>query len=490
MNRRSIFILAFISTFLFRAELVRAQDFSKSVVNVYATTIEYDYYSPWQIKRQSNATLQGTVIDSAKGYILTLSHPLFNSVQLEVSKLGDERRYTASVYVSDYTTGLAIVKVDEKGFFKDLAQVKLIDRRTKLGSASIAKWDDQDIFKSYACEPLKTSVQSYDDFGVALFHEMTTSLDAGGEGEPVFQGGRLVGIVAWFDSRRKTVKINSFETIGWLLAEISSGKSRGQPFFYIRASYLRGDENLKEYVGLAPSDTGIAIESIPVSSSGSQALRPEDVILAIDRQNVDDIGYCMTPEYGKLNFLWLVGLKHHVGDTLSVTLMRDKKRLSVSFPLVASTGDSFLVPPEYFDPKPRYLVSGGLVFQELSKPYMEIWGDEWEKKGDKRFLRLITNEWASPSKDRRRITILNRVLPADVNAGYHDMANLVLASINGTKVRDLAHAKELIDGSKGEFVIFGLSGNETIVLKRSALASSTAEVLARYGIPAADNLDR
>ncbi len=487
MNKRTTTI-SIVLFFLLVAIAGFSQDLSKSVVKLYVTTVEYDYYSPWQLKGHSSYVAQGCVVDTAKGYILALSHPLFNSAYIEVSKLGNTKRYPASVSVIDYTTGLAIITVEEKGFFKDLAAPKLLDRKVRLSNPLIAKWDSQDIYKTYSAEPLKTSIQSYEEFGVALFHEMTTSLDSGGDGEPMFQGGALVGLVAWFDSSRKTVKVNSFETIGWFMAELAKGKYRGQPFFNIHASYLRNDENLKEYYGLASADTGIVVDSVASSSSGYLALKQEDVILDIDGQKIDDAGYCSTPEYGKLSFLWLIGLKHYVGDTLSVTVMRDKKKTTLKFPLVSSSKASFLIPPEYYDTPPRYYVTGGFLFQELSKAYMRIWGDDWAKKGDKRFLRLLSNEWANPTKDKKRVVILGRVLPASVNAGYHEMNNLVLESVNGREVSDLANMKEVLASLKDEFVVFAFSGNEKIVVKRKDLTDSTQAVLAQYGISRQDNI--
>jgi hypothetical protein len=486
MKKNIILIFALLA-FIFPVANGFGEDLSRSVMKIYGTSIEYDYFSPWQIKGHSSFEAHGCVIDTAKGYILTLSHPLLNSSYVEVSKLGNSRRYQASVTLLDYTTGLGIVTVKENGFFKDLAAPKLFDKKSKLSSPSIVKWDSQDILKTYSAEVLKTTIQSYEEFGVALFHEMTTSLDSGGNGEPVFQGGALVGLVAWFDSAKKTIKINSFETIGWFMKELAKTKYKGQPFFNIDATYLRGDENLKGYYGLAPTDTGIIVENIPVSSSGYATLKQEDVIVDINGQKIDDSGYCTT-EYGKLNFLWLIGLKHYVDETLAMTVVRDKKKMQIKFPLVSSTKDSFLIPPEYYDSPPKYYIAGGLLFQELSKAYMQIWGDEWPKKGDKRLLQLINNEWANPSKDRKRIVILARVLPAKVNTGYHDSNNLVLVRAGGKKVSDLADLKSILSGLKDEFAVFEFTGDEKIVINRQDLFDSTVGILKQYGIPKQDNI--
>jgi hypothetical protein len=466
-----------------------SQDLSKSVVKIHVTTVEYDYYAPWQLKGHSSFTLQGCVIDSAKGQIITLSHPLLNCVNIEVSKLGDVRRYPASITLSDYTIGLAIVTVEDKAFFKDLIQVKLFDKKTKLAGASIVKWDKQEIFKSYSCDPLKTAIQSYEDFGVALFHEMTTVLDSGGDGEPVFLGGKLIGLVGWFDPAKKTVKVNSFETISWLLRAYAKSKYLGQPFFSIKASFLKGDENYKTYMGLARSDTGIAVDHVAVSSSGYGILKPLDVIVNIDGQKIDDLGYVETPEYGKLSFLWTIGLKHFVGDSLKITVVREKKKQVLTFPLIASDADSFLVPPEYLDTPPKYYIAGGLLFQELSKPYMEIWGDDWQKKGDKRMLHIISSDWADPKKNTKRVVILNRVLPSNYNIGYINENNLVLESIGGVQVRDIRHLKELIEKSANEYLVFEFTGNEKIVFLRKNIESANQDVLKRYGISRTHNIE-
>ena len=119
---------------------------------------------------------------------------------------------------------------------------------------------------------------------------------------------------------------------------------------------------------------------------------------------------------------------------------------------------------------------------------MEVWGADWEKKADRRLIRLTENEWAKPTDDRKRITILSRVLPASINAGYHTKDNLVLNSINSIKVKNLLHAKTIVESSKDEYIIFDFSGNDKIVIKRQALLDSTSSILARYGIRQADNI--
>ncbi|MBN2533565.1 MAG: hypothetical protein JXB88_11760 [Spirochaetales bacterium] len=466
-----------------------ARDYENSVVQIRVTTQDYDSYSPWQRKRHQTRWIHGCVIDTDKGIIVTLSLPLENHLFVEVSKHGEQKRYPARVILKDYKTGIAFITVQDNGFFKDLEPARLPEQRTEPGKGSVVKWDSMGRFKSYPTENFATSIQSYEGLGGALIHQMITGLDSGGDGEPVFQGEYLLGITAWFDRGEKTIKVNSAETIKWMLKDMDSGKYAGQPSFWLDVHYLQSDENLKAYLGMKNTETGILVLNVPPKVSGYGFLKENDVILAIDGIDIDDNGLCSEDLYGKLNFMWLIVLNHVVGDSLSIQIIRDKARKTISFPLIPEIQETILVPSYYRDQAPRYYISGGLLFQELTRSYMSNWGSDWEEKADKRLTYYTKNYWIYPTEERHRIVILNRVLPAVLNRGYHDMKNHILVKINGIKVRDLLHVRDILEKSTEDYLVFEFLGNENIVLKKNNVITGTNAILKQYGIEKQYNLN-
>jgi hypothetical protein len=461
--------------------------YEECVVQIRVTIQEYDYYSPWQRKRHSVSSLHGCVIQKNPGLIATLSLPLENHVYIEVSKYGKKRRYPAKVVLKDYKTGLALLTAENQLFFQDLDPVRLSDEPMKPGKGIVVKWDSSGRFKQYSTEAYEHSIQSYEGVGGALIHQMTTGLDAGGDGEPVFQDDILIGLNAWFDRDKKIIKVNSADTLKWMLQDYRNGSYNGQAFFWLEYNGLNEDENLKNYLGLNEGDTGIFVTDIPPTSSGYGVLKKGDVILSIDGHSIDDNGFCTFPHYGKLNYKWII-YNHYVGETVVMEIVRQKERKQVEFILLPATEDSVLIPSHYTDKAPTYYITGGFVFQELTRGFLNIWGGDWEKKADKRLVFLTNKYWSYPSESKRRVVILNRVLPAASNTGYHEKSTLILESINKQEVRDLEHVRKLVEESSDTYIVFRFSGNECIVVQKKKCIESTKAILLQYEIPVQHNL--
>ncbi|MEW6356762.1 MAG: hypothetical protein AB1696_10570 [Planctomycetota bacterium] len=457
-----------------------AEDLSRSVVSVTVTRQELEFYSPWKRGKVDKKLLTGCVIEGNR--ILTIAHPMTNHVFVEVSKHGDRRMYTADVILKDYHIGLALLTVKDASFFQDLKPARFAPPGPPRGRVVVAKWDDYGTYKQYGAETFKTAIGFYKSGGAVLLHHMTTSLDLGGNGEPVFADSQLVGVTSFFDSGRKTIQVCAIDTINRLLRDLEDGKYDGLPFFYLNQVYLTSDENLRAYLGLGPGDTGMLVNGVYPRTSGHDVLKEGDVILSVDGKDIDDRGLYEAPPYGKLNFYGLISLRHFVGDELNLCILRDRKKIDVSFRLRAIGTDCFLIPLEDYDTPPQYYILGGLVFQELTEGYMTMWGNDWRKKVDKRLLYLYDGFRLRPSAECERIVILNRALPASVNVAYHEHKNLVLLRVNGQRVRDLKHFKELVESSDDPFYRFNFQGGYTIVLAREAALQSEADILTKYNI--------
>ncbi|NOZ22203.1 MAG: PDZ domain-containing protein [Planctomycetes bacterium] len=464
-----------------------AQDLSRELVSVTVTRQGLEFYSPWKRGKVEKKVLTGCVLEGNR--ILTIAYPMANHILVEVSKHGGRRMVPAEVVLKDYHTGLALLKVKDERFFQDLKPVRFAASGPPRGRVVVAKWDAYGTYKQYGAEVFKTAIGFYQSGGAVLLHHMTTGLDSGGNGEPVFVNSRLVGITSYFDSARKTIKVCAIDTIKHMLQDFDDGKYDGLPFFYINQAYLMSDENLRAYLGLAPEDTGMLVNGVYPMTSGHNVLKKGDVILSVDGKNIDDRGLYESAHYGKLNFYGLISLRHFVGDELKMSILRDKKKMDVSFKLLPITRDCFMIPPNDYDSLPQYYILGGLVFQELTQGYMTMWGSNWRRKADKRLLHLYDTLRLRPSPARRRIVVLNKVLPDSVNVGYHQMKNLVLLKVNNQTVRDLRHFKELVESVRDRFYKFDFQGEYTIVLNRDAVRQSDAAILKSYNIIAKSYLE-
>src|SRR5439155_20366771 len=64
--------------------------------------------------------------------------------------------------------------------------------------------------------------------------------------------------------------------------------------------------------------------------------------------------------------------------------------------------------PISFEQEPEYLITGGLVFQPLTKNFLRSWGQDWERRAPFR-LAYFRNQ--DPTPERPAIVILSQVMP-------------------------------------------------------------------------------
>jgi S1-C subfamily serine protease len=466
---------------------VAAQPFEDSVVNIVVTSQKHDYESPWQKGEIQRASITGCVIEGNR--ILTTAYSLTDHVLLEVLKKGESRKYEAAVILKDYHSGLAILKVEDARFFDGLKPVQFSPAGKVTGrTAKVYKWDAMSSFKEYTADLTKSAIRFYEPSCGVLMHQFSTSMNDGGSGEPVFIDGKLAGIAAGLSNETKTLFVIAIDAVVRLLKDADSGGFQGIPFFWIDSVELQSDSNLRTFFGLEEGAGGALVTDVPAGSSGGDALKKNDIILSIDGHDLDDNGMYESP-YGKLYYFGLIQLNHFVGDTITMKILRERKRLDIQFTLKP-------VPEHYSamrlisnDRDPLYYIFGGMVFQELSIGYLESAGQEWKQKGDKRLLYYYDNvKSISSESGAGGIVVLSRVLPNTINKGYQYYKDQVLKKANGVAVKDLPHLREIISGSSERFIVLEFVGETMIVLDRQSAMAGEQDLLKTYNINSSTNI--
>jgi S1-C subfamily serine protease len=486
---RHLIIISMIMTFAmpWSVSTAAAQSFDDRIVNILVTSQKHDYGSPWQQGEIRRASIAGCVIEGKR--ILTSSYSLADHVLIEVMKKGESRKYAATVEIKDYHCGLALLHVEDETFFNGLKPVALLPVGSMAGrSAKVYKWDSMSSLKEYLAELTKTSIRFYEPNCGVLMHQFSTSMNEGGDGEPVFIDNMLAGMATGLNAETKTLFVIGSDMVHRMIRDAADGTYDGIPFFWIDGVDLQSDANLREYYGVAPGEGGVLVTQVPGISSGSDVLKKDDIILSIEGHAIDDRGNYDSP-YGKLYFYGLIQLDRFVGDEVSMTVLRDRKKINLRFKLKAIPGDCCTVPIISADSGPRYYIFGGLIFQELSAGYLESQGKDWKQIADKRLLYYFDSiKGLSDRGPDTRIIILSRALPDPVNKGYQYLKDLVLTSINGKPVKNLAEMKRTIDSSSDRFVVFMFAGEITVVLDRELAAKQLKRILMKYNINSSHNL--
>jgi hypothetical protein len=103
------------------------------------------------------------------------------------------------------------------------------------------------------------------------------------------------------------------------------------------------------------------------------------VITAIEGYVVDNEGY-ITYRKGVRVFASVPLLQKQVGDTITLTVVRDRKARNVQVPLAVAYSANRLVPRAVRERKAPYYLLGGLVFTKLTNAlvYKQKECENWE----------------------------------------------------------------------------------------------------------------
>ena len=140
--------------------------------------------------------------------------------------------------------------------------------------------------------------------------------------------------------------------------------------------------------------------------------------------------------YGRLFWSHLVRGSKATGETTRLAILREGQPSTLEVTLERRSAEDQLVPSYTFGKAPNYLIKGGMLFQELSQPLLEAFGEEWQSRAP---LDLL-DAWQNPTEyeDRaERIVFLSGVIATPATVGYEPLRNLIVDEVNGTPIRDM-----------------------------------------------------
>ena len=130
------------------------------------------------------------------------------------------------------------------------------------------------------------------------------------------------------------------------------------------------------------------------------------------------------------------------------------------------------------------------MFQKLTRPYLTNFGKDWIGKTTPHLLYYLQDKAFKPTEERKDVVVLSYVLPAQINLGYLDLAQLVVSKYNGIPVSsmsDIIKAQKLNPESKFDVVEFELD-NPTVVIPRGQLQQADMLIGNNYMIPKMANV--
>ena len=434
---------------------------NSSLVKVNATSQPYNLHLPWQKESPSGRRGLGVVL--AGNRVLVTAQMAADATYIELELPESGQKMPAKVVAVDYEANLALLESPasdkQKAFFAGLKPMA-VDASARIGDAvSILQTGRVgELIES----PLligKVLTRRYNVEGSGfLVYEANGIIrsEANSFTLPVVKGGKLAGLLLSYDSKNQVTTILPAPIIEHFLKDVADGSYEGFPGLGMELQSTQ-DEQFRDYLGLKPDAPGVLITTVMKGGSAEKAgMKKGDILLSINGYTIDSRGDYKDPQFGALSSSHLVRGRAYVGDKVEIKVIRDGKEVTLNGQLARRNPDDYLVLPYQFDKGPRYVLMGGLLFQELSRPYLDAFGEEQRGGAILRLARIATHPDKYEEEGRKKLVFLSMVLPTPSAQGYDKLGGQVINKVNGKAINDLNDLAEAFKNAKDTWHVIEL----------------------------------
>jgi S1-C subfamily serine protease len=457
------------------------EDVKDAIVKIYTIVNVPDYFTPWSMRGTGSGTGSGAIIKGRK--VLTNAHVVGNQTFIQVRRYGDARRYQARVLSVSHEADLALLSVEDPEFFAGVegldfgplpeAQDEVLVYGFPMGGDTLS------ITKGVIS---RIEHQTYVHSAVNLLAgQIDAAINPGNSGGPVLKDGRIVGVVMQGMSQADNIGyMVPANIIDHFFEDIRDGRHDGFPSLGVA---MQGMENpdLKRKYRMAKDQTGMLITRVLPGSPADGHLKADDVLLSVEGHPVADDGTVEFRPRQRTSVSYYIQ-QHQLGQGLQVDVWRDGQLQHLDVTLDRPLEKDLLVPNDQYDVLPTYYIFGGAVFSPLSRNLLKSWGSSWYANAPNELMAYLSANF--PEVEGEQVVLVQKVLAAEVNQGYHQVGNWVVETVDGERIRNL---KELIRAVErpegGEFVTFGSAAGQVLVLDRAKAKASRDEILRLYRIP-------
>lgn len=424
-----------------------------SLLKVNVTYQSYNLQIPWQ--KESAGGRRGLGIVLAKNRVLVTAQMVADSTYIEFELPDSGQKLPAKVEAVDYEANLALLAPNsparEKDFFAGLSGVQL-DTTPRIGDA-LSVWQSGRV-GDLIVTPMRISkvmTQGYFVENAAfLVYEATGIIrsESNSFTLPVVRGGKLAGLLLRYDSKNQVAILLPAPIIAHFLKDVADGKYDGFPSLGIEFQITQ-DEQFREYLGLKNGSPGVFISKVMRGGSAEKAgMKPGDIMLSINGSDVDARGDYQDKQYGAVSASHLIRGRGFVGDEVEIKVLREGKEVVLKGQLTRKQPDDYLVRPYLFDHGPRYVLSGGVLFQELTSTYLNSFGGEQRGGAILRLQRIATNPEEYEKDGRKKVVFIGAILPTQSTQGYERMSGQVVHEVNGKKITEIADVAAALKAPK------------------------------------------
>jgi S1-C subfamily serine protease len=417
-----------------------------STVRVNSSSQSWSPAQPWEKNPPSSLRSLGVIVKP--GQVLTSAEMVANATYLEFELIDSSRTIEAKTIAVDYEANLALLSVKNEGeseaFFAGTSPILMAHPPTIGDNLHILQVEDNGTplmtdgkLQSVEVGASFLTGQSFLSYLVkASMQSAASSFSL-----PVIHDGKLAGILMSYDNEDQISNVLSIDVVEHFLEDAADGDYAGFPSLGVSIAGTK-DPIFRNFLKLAPEQGGIFISKVRRGGSADQAgVKKGDVLLAADGFPIDRLGYYQHPNYGSVFWGNLVKGEKSAGDTIKLSILRNGETQEITATLTREDPQDVLVPQYQFDRAPNFLVKGGLIFQELTRPLLEAYGKEWTSRAPLNLLDAYEN----PDKYEDaydRIIFLSGSIPTPATVGYESLRNLIVKKVNGVEIKDMKSLTE------------------------------------------------
>ena len=426
---------------------------NRSLVKVNATSQSYNLHLPWQ--KESPGGRRGLGVVMAGNRVLVTAQMAADATYIELELPESGQKIPAKVVAVDYEANLALLESPssdrQKAFFAGLKPMGL-DTAARIGDEVFVLQTGRvgDLIKS----PLtisKVLTRRYIVEGSGfLVYEANNIVrsEANSFTLPVVKGDKLAGLLLSYDSKNQVTTVLPAPIIEHFLKDVADGSYEGFPGLGMELQATQ-DEQFRDYLGLKPDAPGVLITSVLKGGSAEQAgMKKGDILISINGFTIDSRGDYRDAQFGALSAGHLVRGRSYVGDKVEIKVIREGKEITLEGKLTRREPEDYLVLPYQFDRGPKYVLMGGMLFQELSRPYLDSFGNDQRGGAILRLDRIATNPEKYEEQGRKKLVFLSLVLPTPSAQGYEKLGGQVINKVNGKPINELADLADAFKSAK------------------------------------------
>jgi len=462
-----------------------------SVVKIFATVRHPDPFKPWTKQGPTDVTASGVVIDGKR--ILTNAHVVLYATQVQIQANAAGDKVPATVIAVAPGIDLAVLQLDDASFFDTHPAIKRASELPQIKDTVLAYGFPTGGSSLSITKGIVSRIEFVPyNFPVSgLRIQVDAAINPGNSGGPAIAGDKMIGLAFSKLVGGETQSIGYIipnEEVDLFLQDIADGHYDGKPAMYDDLQTLENPA-LRDYLKLDKSVEGMVVHR-PYKDDAAYPLKEWDVITRIGDTPIDNQGMVKLGKDLRVSFGYLIQKQAKNGE-LPLTLVRAGKVLKVQLP-VSTERPSLVV--DLRGSYPPYFIYGPLVF---SKATWQMVGAVESNVGMLRALGfakspLITRALDPPDADLQELVVISSpFFPHKLSTGYSSPAGSVVYSVNGTRIKSLAHLVAVLRDLKDPFVTFEFDqkGGEALVFPRAAMVAATDEILNDNGVRAQGSAD-